>query len=174
MTIERLFDDPSIKNKAKVKQIGEWLLSDELPVDELLAFAESQNEVNKATCIEAIEYATKKRPEISDETLLTFITKCLVDKAPRIKWESAKVIGNIARLHPDELNQAVDHLLSNAIHKGTVVRWATAYALAEILKLQTSVNQKLMPRIEKLCDKEEDSGVRKKYSDAIKKINRGK
>lgn len=174
MTIEGLFEDPSIKNKAKAKQIGEWLLSDELPIDELLAFTESQNEVNKATCIEAIEYATKKRPEIGDETLLNFITKCLVDKAPRIKWESAKVIGNIARLYPNDLNQAVDHLLSNASHKGTVVRWATAYALAEILKLETSVNEKLLPQINQLCDKEEDSGVRKKYIDALKKINREK
>ncbi|MCL1666734.1 hypothetical protein M2T82_01530 [Elizabethkingia ursingii] len=54
MSLEEIFQDKSIKAKAKVSQIGEWLINKELPVNELLAFADSQSATNKATCIEAI------------------------------------------------------------------------------------------------------------------------
>ena len=38
--------------------------------------------------------------------------------------------------------------------RDTVVRWATAYALAEILKLKTTANKNLMPKIEMLSEQE--------------------
>jgi hypothetical protein len=50
------------------------------------------------------------------------------------------------------------------------VRWATAYALAEVLKLKMDVNKKLLPKLEVICQNEEDNGVKKKYLDAIKKV----
>ena len=60
MTIEQVFKDKTIKAKGKVSTIGEWLLNGELPIDELVAYAEKQKATDKATCIEAVEYATKK------------------------------------------------------------------------------------------------------------------
>jgi hypothetical protein len=42
MYIENLFKDKTVKAKAKVTQVGEWLLDGTLPTDELLAFAEQQ------------------------------------------------------------------------------------------------------------------------------------
>ncbi|MEQ9168822.1 MAG: HEAT repeat domain-containing protein [Fulvivirga sp.] len=170
MTLENLFEDKSIKAKAKAKQIAEWLTKNELPLDELLAFTEKQKAVDKGTCIEGVESATKKSPTIADEDLLAFVTKSLTDEEPRVKWESAKVIGNIAKQFPTQLDESVHHLLQNADNNGTVVRWATAYALAEILKLKTERSKALLPEIEKLCEKEEDNGVKKKYIDALKKV----
>lgn len=172
MTIEQIFEDKSIKAKAKVKTLGEWLLNGELPLDELLAYAEKQKATDKATCIEAVELATKKTPAIADENVLDYVTKSLKDEDSRVKWESAKVIGNIAKHYPDKLDKAIINLLPNAENKGTVVRWATAYALAEILKLMTGNNLKLLPKIEAFCDKEEDNGVKKKYLDALKKVKK--
>jgi HEAT repeat protein len=172
MTIEQVFQDKTIKAKGKVSTIGEWLINNEMPIDELLAYAEKQKATDKATCIEAVEYATKKVPTIADENLLSFVTKALKDEEPRVKWESAKVIGNIANLFPTQLDKAIDNLLPNAEKTGTVVRWATAYALAEILKLKTENNKKLLPKIETLCENEEDNGVKKKYLDAIKKVKK--
>lgn len=172
MNIEEVFRDKTIKAKAKVATIGEWLLHHELPVEELLAFAEQQKAKDKATCIEAAEYATKKQPGIGNASLLEFATNALKDDEPRVKWESAKVIGNIATRFPDHLEQAIGNLLLNAANAGTVVRWATAYALSEILKLKTGHHQKLLPEIEALCSKEEDNGVKKKYLDALKKIKK--
>lgn len=172
MTIEQVFEDKALKAKAKVATLGEWLLSKELLVEELLAYAEKQKATNKATCIEAIEYATKKDLAIASEALLLYVTKALKDSEPRVKWESAKVIGNIAKSFPAKLEACVPNLLLNATHTGTVVRWATAYALAEILKLKTAINPKLLPKIEELCEQEEDNGVKKKYAEALKKVKK--
>lgn len=172
MTLENLFVDKSIKAKAKAKQIAEWLLNNELQLDKLLAYTEKQKATDKATCIEAIESATKKSPTLADENLLSFVTKTLTDEEPRVKWESAKVIGNIAKQFPAQLDKATHNLLQNAENKGTVVRWATAYALAEILKLKTDNDLKLLPKIETLYEKEEDNGVKKKYLDALKKVKK--
>ncbi|RPE05352.1 hypothetical protein EGT74_23470 [Chitinophaga lutea] len=71
MTIEQIFQDKVIKAKAKVSTIGQWLANGELPVEELLAFAEKQKAADKATCIEAVEYATKTTPALADEHLPT-------------------------------------------------------------------------------------------------------
>jgi hypothetical protein len=172
MTIEKVFQDKTTKAKAKVSTIGEWLINGELPLDELVAYAEKQKAADKATCIEAVEYATKKDPSIADENLLIYVTKALKDLEPRVKWESAKVIGNIAKMFPALLDKAINNLLPNAENKGTVVRWATAYALSEILKLKTVSNKKLLPKIESLCEQEVDNGVKKKYVDALKKVKK--
>ncbi|MCE7042384.1 HEAT repeat domain-containing protein [Dyadobacter sp. CY312] len=172
MDLADLFSDKSIKAKAKVTRIGEWLLSDELPVHELLAFAETKKGAELATAIEALEYATSKKPGIADESVLGFVTKALDTAEPKVKWESARVIGNVAHHFPDQLENVIESLLSNAGHPGTVVRWATAYALGEILKLKTDHNHKLLPAIEKLSAQEEDNGVRKKYLDALKKAKK--
>lgn len=172
MTIEQIFQDKTIKAKGKVSTIGEWLLNNELPLEELLAYADKQKATDKATCIEALEYATKKTPTIADESLLNYVTKALKDDEPSVKWESAKVIGNIANLFPTQLDKAIKNLIPNADKNGTVVRWATAYALAEITKLKTDQNKKLIPTIEALCEKEEDNGVKKKYLDALKKVKK--
>lgn len=172
MTIEQVFQDKTIKAKAKVSTIGEWLINGELPIDELVAYAEKQKATDKATCIEAVEYATKKDPSIADENLLVYVTIALKDDEPRVKWESAKVIGNIAKIFPGQLDKAISNLLPNAEKSGTVVRWATAFALSEILKLKTESYKKLLPKIETLCENEEDNGVKKKYIDALKKVKK--
>jgi len=172
MTIQELFQNKSVKAKAKVAQIGEWLIEGTIHSDELLAFAEKQNATIKASCIEAIEYATKKNPTIADENVFLFVTGSLKEDEPRIKWESAKVLGNIAYLFQSHLNAAISNLRANSNHNGTVVRWATALALGEIIKLNTEHNKKLLPAIETLSEKEVDNGVKKKYLDALKIVKK--
>lgn len=170
MAIEQLFRDKTIKAKAKVVTIGEWLIHKELKADELLVFAEKQKATDKAACIEALEYVTPKKPTLADEYILSIVTKALHEHEPRLKWESARVIGNIAKLFPDQLEETLPGLLLNAANTSTVIRWAPAYAVAEILKLKTDLNKKLLPKIGLLAEKETDNGVKKKYPDALKKI----
>lgn len=172
MTIEELLKDKSTKAKLKVQTIAACLQDGSLPTDELLANAEKAKDQDKGTCIEALELATKQNPGIADESVFTYVTKALSEKAPRIKWESAKVIGNIAHRFPAQLTKAINNLLINAEHDGTVVRWASAYALGEILKLKTKHNKELLPSIETLCEKEINNGVKKKYLDALKKTKK--
>ena len=172
MTIDELLKDKAIKPKEKTEAISKWILDKSLPVDELIAFADKQKDPSKATCIEAMEYATKQSPNIAHETVLTFVTNTLTAKAPRIKWESAKVIGNIAHLFPTKLEKSINNQLTNTEHEGTVVRWSAAFALGEILKLKTKYNKDLFPAIEAICVKEEKNSIKKIFLDAIKKTKK--
>lgn len=172
MTIEELFNDKTSKPKEKVEILSNWVLDRTLPVDELIAFAERSKDPVKASCIEALEFATKQNPSFAGEEMLDFVTKTLTEKAPRIKWESAKVVGNVAHLFSDNLENAIGHLLENASHEGTVVRWSSAFALGEILKLKTGYNSDLLPKVEVIIEKEEKNSIRKIYLDAIKKMNK--
>lgn len=172
MNIAELLNDKTKKAKAKAETISKWLLEGSLPPDELIVFAETTKDTDKATCIEAMEFATKKNSKIAGENLFAFVTKTLNENEPRVKWESARVIGNIAHLFPTKLNKAISNLLTNSEDNGTVVRWASAFALGEILKLKTKHNKDLLPAIEAVCDREQDNGVKKKYLDAIKKTKK--
>lgn len=172
MTIEELFKDKTTKAKEKTEIISQWILDTSLPIDELIAFAEKSKDPVKGTCVEAMEYATKQKPELADETVFTFVTQTLIEKAPRIKWESTKVIGNTAHLFPEKLEDAITHLMTNTEHEGTVVRWSAAFALGEILKLKTPHNTTLLPALESISEKEEKNSIRKIYLDAIKKTKK--
>jgi hypothetical protein len=131
MDISALLNDKSLKAKAQTEILSKWLLDNPAQVDELLVAASRFKDPAKATCIEALEFATKQVPGVANANCLQFVTQTLTVKAPRVKWESAKVIGNIA------------HLLANADHEGTVVRWSAAFALGEIIKLKTVHNDLL-------------------------------
>lgn len=172
MTLAELLNDKTKKAKEKVETISKWLLDGSLPADELIVFAEQAKDPEKGTCIEAIEFATRQNVNIADENVLAFVTKTLTETAPRVKWESAKVVGNIAKLFPTKLTKPISHLLTNAKDNGTVVRWAAAFALGEILKLKTKHNTDLLPTLEKVCDEEQDNAIKKKYLDAIKKAKK--
>lgn len=171
MTIDDLLKDKTVKPKDKTEQISEWISSGELPVHELLAFAEKAKDPLKATCIEALEYASSKKPEIVDESVFRFVTETLTGKAPRVKWESAKVIGNTAHLFRECLEPAIRNLLGNTQHEGTVVRWSAAFALGEILQLKTGHNTFLIPEIQQIMEKEEKNSILKIYAAALKKTH---
>jgi hypothetical protein len=169
MTIDELLKDKTKKIKEKTITISTWLLDGSLPTDELIAYAEKAKDSEKATCIEAFEYASKESPAIVDENVFSFVTHSLTEKAPRVKWESARVIGNSAFLFPDKLNKPISNLLINAEHDGTVVRWASAYALSEILMLNTKHTKSLLASITIIYEKEQDNAIKKKYLEAINK-----
>lgn len=172
MTINELLNDKTKKAKEKVETISKWLLDGSLPTDELIVFAEQTKDSEKGSCIEAIEFATRQNVNIADENVLAFVSKTLTETAPRVKWESAKVVGNIAKLFPAKLTKPICHLLTNAKDNGTVVRWAAAFALGEILKLKTKHNKDLLPMLEKICNEEQNNAIKKKYLDAIRKAKK--
>jgi hypothetical protein len=170
--MEELFKNKEIKPKEKTETLSEWLLVGTVSSAELADYAAKAKEPVKATCIEAMEFATKQKPEIATEHMLVFVTGTLTGKAPRVKWESAKVIGNIAHLFPNKLDEAINNLLVNTEHEGTVVRWSAAYALGEILKLKTAHNTGLIPAVEAICQREEKNSIRKIYQAAFKALKK--
>lgn len=167
MTLDELFKDKALKPKEKTDFLAKGLLEKSLDIETLLLYAQKGKDAVKATCIEALEFATKENPNIATEAVLAFVTQTLTEKAPRVKWESAKVVGNIARLFPTQLDEAVGNLLKNSHHEGTVVRWSAAYALGEILKLRTALNEELLPAVQEILEREEKDSIRKIYLKAI-------
>lgn len=172
MNIGELLKDKVLKPKDKTEAISQLLLDGKLGPKDLIEFAAGEKDAAKATCIEALEYATKQTPSIADLGVLLFVTKSLTEKAPRIKWESAKVIGNIAQLFRTSLDEPISNLLANSAHDGTVVRWSAAFALGEIVKLKTAHNNDLIPAIEAICEREEKNSIKKIYLAALKALQK--
>lgn len=170
MTIDQLLNDKSLKPKAKTAALSEWLIDGKIKITDIINYAQTAKDSPKATCIEVLEFATRQQPAMANKKCLDFVTVMLKEKAPRVKWESAKVIGNIAHLFPDKLDQAISNLLANTESEGTVVRWAAAFALGEIIKLNTKMNPELIPAIKVIADNETDNAIKKKYLEALKKV----
>jgi hypothetical protein len=169
MTIKAILTDKQLKTKAKTEAISQLLLDNKIKIEEIIEVAKASKDADKATCIEAIEFATKQQPQIASLACLQFVTITLTEKAPRVKWESAKVMGNIAHLYPTKLNDAINNLLVNTEFSGTVVRWSAAFALGEIIKLKTKLNKDLVPALEEICSREEQNSIKKIYMAALKK-----
>lgn len=172
MDLPDLFSNKNLKSKAKTEIVSSWLLDKTINADELTAFAQEAKDPIKATCIEALEYATQKNPTIATAKTFQFVTQSLAAKTPRVKWESARVIGNAAHLFTDELEEAIKLLLINSEHEGTVVRWSAAFALGEILKLNTKNNALLIDAAKAIINREEKNSIKKIYLEAIKKLRK--
>ena len=166
-----ILSDKSIKPKEKTETISQLVSKKEISIKDLITFAGASKDPNKATCVEALEFASKQDPKIVDASAFDFVVKCLGEKAPRIKWEAAKVIGNTAHLFPAKLDQAISGLLTNSEHTGTVVRWAAAFALGEIVKLKGKQNKDLIPALEAIILREEKNSIKKIYQAALKKVS---
>ncbi len=172
MNIAELLHDKTMKPKEKTDMLCLLLEENKIGMVELIGFASTAKEADKATCIEALEHVSLKKPSVVDNEAFTFVTRSLTDKAPRVKWESARVIGNTAHLFPGNLETPVNNLLVNTEHPGTVVRWSAAYALGQIIKLKLPLNTGLLPTVEAIIQREEKNSIRKIYQDAIKKISK--
>jgi len=171
-TINVILNDKTIKAKQKVSSISQLLLSGKVSIQHLISSAKKETDSNKATIIESIEYASKLKADIVNETGFEFAIESLKSDAPRVKWESAKVIANSAHMFPKMLKNAVVNLLTNTEHAGTVVRWSAAGALSKIIQCKTNLNKELIPTIEAIEKREEDNAIKKIYQQGLKKATK--
>jgi hypothetical protein len=171
MDITELLNNKNIKPKLKTETLCHWLLDKTISTNQLIQFATNSKDALKATCIEAIEFATKQQSDILNTTDFDFVLSGLEAKAPRIKWESAKVIANTIHLFPEKTDLTIHRLLPSTEHSGTVVRWSAAMALAEIIKLKTPINKTLIPIVNTILKREEKNSIKKIYLSALKKAN---
>ncbi len=155
------------KSKAKVKILSEALKSGAIaPKAVELAISEVEGPT-RATLVEALEGATRKRQDLVDAHLFARIVECLWDAAPRVRWEAAKTLANVATEHRRLLDHAVPPLLANTGHEGTVVRWATARAIVAFLRAGCE-SSALRAKAQELAQGEADVGVRKIYQSLAK------
>lgn len=167
MHIKDVLADKQLKAKTKVELISSMLVDGKAKIGDVIDTAKTLKGSEKGTCIEAIEFATRSKSELATFDCLKFVTESLNDSAPRVRWESAKVIANIAHLYPGKLDKAIGNLLTNTESSGTVVRWSAAKALGEIIKLRTKHNTDLVPAIDAIIRREDDSAIKKIYRTAL-------
>lgn len=160
------------KSGKKAKELNSYLaqiIIDKKPSSKDFSAALSNGgDSERGSCVEALEFITQKDPGVA-KPYLPEVVRRLEDKAPRVKWEAARVIGNVAASFPVETAKAVDNLLVNTADKGTVVRWSTAFALGEIFK--STKDRSLFRRIETLSNKETNNGVKNVYIKALKAVS---
>jgi hypothetical protein len=163
-----ILQDKTLKGKAKCILISNGLLEKKLLPAELAQVAATLKEVDVANCLEGLELATKTKPELAGAKGIEFAISKLPAKAPRVKWEAARVVANCIHLHPVYAEKAALPLLQNTEHTGTVVRWSTALALAQIIQLPGKSKTELIAALHNILLNEENSGVRKIYERALK------
>ena len=168
MEIKDIIKDKTIKAKDKTLLLSQFLIKNPQQISSLVAEAKLLKGSEKATCIEAIEHATLSEPKLCTLECFNFAIFSLTDKAPRVKWESARVIANTAQLFPEAVSEAIVNLLANTEHSGTVVRWSAAQALSKIVSLNTEHNNQLVPALHSVCANEEKASIQKIYIAALK------
>jgi len=173
MEVKMVTIDEILKSRKKPKEIvtllAQKLMSDKGLVVNLIRCFENGSVTEKGNCIEAIEYITKEDPEFA-KNYLDFIIDQINDKAPRVKWETARIIGNTAQKFPDKVKEAVPMLLENIKDKSTVVRWSAAFALTEIAKSNPKLQKELTTKFNKIVKNESNNGVRNIYLKYVKDV----
>ena len=118
-----------------------------------------------------MEYVSKDNPDLVVHHL-DFVIRYLENKAPRVKWECARIIANLSLKFSDKTERAIPALLKNAKDKGTVVRWSTAFALGEIAQNNPKAAEILLPKMNGLVKKESNNGVKNVYLKALRVIGK--
>jgi len=156
--------------KSLAESISLALLQDPHLLNELAESMAQGDRVEKGILMEAVEFATKTTPSLVNSAT-DLIARYLDDAAPKVRWEAARIIANVAGVFPTKVTSAIPQLLLNTKDIGTVVRWSAAYALAEIAKHNLKVRPELMHHFSHIIKTEQNSGVRNVYVRAVKEIN---
>lgn len=157
--------------KAKVKAIAEGLLTEAIDPARLGRSLVDLSSSDRATTVEALESATRTMSSLVDGRLFERLVGCLSDPSPRVRWEASRTIANVASDHPSRLEAAVAPLLANTNHDGKVVRWATAQAMAALLRAGCE-QPDLIKAVTRLAKSESDEGARKAYAKALREHER--
>lgn len=170
MELKALLLDKGIKPSQKPVLLSGMLNENPQLVEALVEIAKESKDAEKGHCLEALEHLSMNNPALATESCFSLAVASLGSKAPRVRWESGRLIANIAATFPHRVTEAIPGLLNNTEHTGTVVRWSSAMALASILKLKLPVNETLIPSVQSIIEKEEKNSIRKIYQAALKRL----
>ena len=170
MSVHLILTNKAYKAKEKTQLLCEGLLGNTLQLSDFIAEIQVVKDASKAICIEALAHAAEKSPKILTEEALFVLIECLSSKAARVKWESARAIGYTLSNYPHQVDYALEHLVPHMNDEGTVVRWSIAFALGEIVKMNTLQTLSLRSLLEQQIEKEEKKSIQKIYQQALKKV----
>ncbi len=171
MTIIKEIQQSKRKPKELVTFLTKEVKKDKGLMKELADILQTGTDVEKGVCLEVMKYVTKDNPEFAESSIDALIEFVNYD-APKVKWGTARVIGNIAQKFPEKTGKAVPKLLLNAGDEATVTRWCAAFALSEIAKHNQKLQKELISKISKISEKEKNDGVKNVYLKALKSIGK--
>jgi hypothetical protein len=121
------------RQKEKVTLLAEKVREDRKLVVQLVGCFEVGTVAEKEHCMQAMQYVSKDEPEVVLPHI-DFVIDHFDDSGPRVKWEVAEIIHNVAQRFPEKVAKAVPKLLASIDDRNTVARWSVAHALTEIAR----------------------------------------
>lgn len=172
MTIKQIIDDKAVKRLEKRNALIEGIISGNFDFSAVSAACSLLPEKKISILLEAIEEVSRSKEFVLGEDYLKLSESYILSSDPSCKREASRIVGNLAAAFPENLGHAITALMQNANHDGTVIRWASAYALSRIVIIPQYARGPLFEQISNLCEKEKETGVKNQYSKALKKAQR--
>lgn len=172
MTITQIIDDKSLKRLEKRKALIEGIVNKSFDFSAISEACSSLPEKSISLVLESIEEVSRCKEFALEEDYLNLSEKYILSSDPSCKREASRIVGNLAAAFPAELEHAITALLQNADHDGTVIRWASAYALSRIVIIPQYAKGPLFEQISNLYEKEKENGVKNQYKKALKKAEK--
>jgi hypothetical protein len=170
MDILALLNDKSIKSTEKREQIAKAIIIGSITVKDLKTY--EFDEKKAGIVLEAMESISRDNLGVIDKEWLNYAESYISSSSNSLKREASRVVGNIAHLFPDSLDDAIKMLMDNTKNDGTVVRWGSAYALGRIILIPKYTNGKLFDVLTDLAERETENGVKNQYLGGLKKANK--
>lgn len=172
MTIKQIIDDKAVKRLEKRNVLVEGIINGNFDFSAVSAACSLLPEKKISLLLEAIEEVSRSKEFVLEEDYLKLSESYILSSDPSCKREASRIVGNLAAAFPENLDHAITALMQNANHDGTVIRWASAYALSRIVIIPQYARGPLFEQISNLCEKEKETGVKNQYSKALKKAQK--
>lgn len=169
MDIIKLLDNKELKATEKRAEIEQGIADGIITIEEIQALSTIVDDKKMTLVLEAMEAVCGKNPAAGNLQWLNFVQDYILSKSNNLKRESSRIVGNIAHLLPNNLSVAIPRLIENTKSDGTVVRWGSAYALTKIVQIPQHAKSELYETIVKLCEAEQNNGVKNQYFKGLKK-----
>jgi hypothetical protein len=75
-------------------------------------------------------------------------------------------------MFPDNLDVAIQYLMSNTKDDSTVIRWGSAYGLSRIMQIPKYANSDFYDVLTDLCEQEQENGVKNQLLNGLKKAKK--
>lgn len=167
----QIINDKSLKRLEKRKSIVTAIISKEVNCS-TLETCEALPPQKVSLLLEAIEEVSRSKDFTLEVDYLELAKKYILSPDNSCKREASRIVGNLADKFPTRLDDAIVALLQNTDNQGTVIRWASAYALSRIIVIPQYAKSSLFEQISHLCAREEENGVKNQYMKALKKAEK--
>lgn len=172
MKLADILSDRHVKRMTARGMITDGIVKGVYTIEEICAASEVFGDKKVSVILEAIEEISNKGLMDLSETYLDLAKGYVSSADNACKREASRIIGNLSARYPQAVQDAIPALLENAEAEGTVVRWASAYALSRIIVLKEYCNTDLYGKLLSVCEGEQENGVKNQYLKALRKIRR--